>query len=135
MREEAARSTALNYSSSGNQSMTWQALARRPCFEAGHGRLFKRVWLQIDRVEAIANPGDYFARQIDVLDTSVIVSRGRDGVPRAFHNLCRHRGNRVVKQAAGSAKAFSCGFHGWTYNSKGALMNIPSVVDQPSQSA
>ncbi|MBF6567772.1 MAG: aromatic ring-hydroxylating dioxygenase subunit alpha [Candidatus Binataceae bacterium] len=94
-------------------------------FEAERSRLFKHVWFQLGRVEVIPNPGDYFVRQIDVLGASVIVSRGRDGVLRAFHNICRHRGNRVVKQAAGSAKAFSCGFHGWTYNSEGALVNIP----------
>jgi len=94
-------------------------------FEDERSRLFKRVWLQVGRVEAIPNPGNYFVSQLEVLGASVFVTRGRDGVLRAFHNLCRHRGNRLVKQAEGSAKAFSCGFHGWTYNSEGALVTIP----------
>jgi phenylpropionate dioxygenase-like ring-hydroxylating dioxygenase large terminal subunit len=100
-------------------------------FEAERERIFKRVWLQVGRAETIPNPGDYFIKELAVLDASVLVIRGRDGVLRAFHNLCRHRGNRLVNQSAGSAKAFACGFHGWTYSSEGELVNIPLEQEFP----
>src|SRR5262249_58285234 len=50
--------------------------------------------------------------------------RGRDGTLRAFLNVCRHRGAKVV-QDCGSAAAFTCPYHGWTYGSDGMLRGVP----------
>ena len=94
-------------------------------FERERESIFKHVWLKIGRVEEIPRPGDYFVRDIAVLRASLLVIRGADGVMRAFHNICRHRGNRVVKTCKGSAQSFFCGFHGWTYNAQGGLTYVP----------
>src|SRR6476660_1891378 len=60
---------------------------------------FRGSWIGAGRAEAIANPGDYFLR--DVGGESVIVTRGADGAIRAFHNVCRHRGTRLCSEAEG----------------------------------
>ena len=74
--------------------------------------IFSKVWLNVCRIEQIPNPGDYFVKDISVCNTSVIVVRGKDGQIRAFHNMCSHRGNKVVWDQHGNSSAFSCKFHG-----------------------
>jgi phenylpropionate dioxygenase-like ring-hydroxylating dioxygenase large terminal subunit len=89
-------------------------------------RIFRRQWLMVGRVEQLAQPGDYFSREIAAVDSSIVVIRGDDGRLRAFHNSCRHRGNRVLAKSCGRlGKAFSCGFHGWTYDLRGNLIRVP----------
>src|SRR5262249_42132924 len=55
---------------------------------------------------------------------SIVVVRGADGVVRGFLNACRHRGNEIA-EGSGSAKAFVCRYHGWTYDLDGALRHVP----------
>nr|AMK59207.1 Rieske (2Fe-2S) iron-sulfur domain protein [uncultured bacterium UPO45] len=94
-------------------------------FEREREKIFKHVWLKIGRVEEIPRPGDYVVKDLAILRTSLLVINGPDGVIRAFHNICRHRGNRLVKTCGGSAQHFFCGFHGWTYDAHGRLTYIP----------
>jgi phenylpropionate dioxygenase-like ring-hydroxylating dioxygenase large terminal subunit len=44
---------------------------------------------------------------------------------RAFHNMCTHRGNKLVWSDGGCRKAFTCNFHGWSFNTKGQLVGVP----------
>jgi phenylpropionate dioxygenase-like ring-hydroxylating dioxygenase large terminal subunit len=89
--------------------------------------VFRRSWLFIGREYQIPNPGDYFTREMPGLDASVIVSRGRDGVVRAFHNMCTHRGNKLVwqdepsKEVCGNTRRFVCKYHGWQFDPEGEL--------------
>lgn len=53
-----------------------------------------------------------------------VLVRGRDGTVRAFVNMCRHRGARLVGETSGSCRRFSCGYHGWSYDSDGTLVSI-----------
>src|SRR5690242_8748069 len=68
-------------------------------FQEEQERVFLRHWVCAGREEQIAEPGDYFVRDIDT--ESVIVVRAEDGMVRAFHNVCRHRGARICEAAAG----------------------------------
>src|SRR6516164_3427171 len=65
-------------------------------FEAEREAVFKRVWLNVGRIEQLPRVGAYFTKQIDAARTSVILVRDRDDQVRAFHNICRHRGNKLV---------------------------------------
>ncbi|MEO7864589.1 MAG: aromatic ring-hydroxylating dioxygenase subunit alpha, partial [Sphingomicrobium sp.] len=56
---------------------------------------------------------------------SVIVMRSDDGECRAFHNVCRHRGSRLVDGEAGCAKVLTCPYHAWSYDRSGALVGVP----------
>ena len=98
-------------------------------FELERERIFKRCWLNVCRLEDLSKPGDYLVLDIEILHTSVLLVHGEDGVIRAFHNACQHRGNKLVAQCGhGHGKAFSCGFHGWTYDAKGQLVDVPDAV-------
>lgn len=82
--------------------------------------VFLRHWQIAGHVSDIPNPGDWLA--FDLLGERAVVMRGPDGQVRAFMNLCRHRGARVVDGAQGSCKgAIVCPFHGWVYNLDGTL--------------
>jgi phenylpropionate dioxygenase-like ring-hydroxylating dioxygenase large terminal subunit len=70
----------------------------------------------------VRNPGDYLTH--DFAGVPLLVTRDREGVLRAFLNVCRHRGAKVVLERYGNKKAFSCGYHGWTYEGTGALKGI-----------
>ncbi|HWP41781.1 MAG TPA: SRPBCC family protein [Blastocatellia bacterium] len=94
-------------------------------FERERERIFRRVWLNVGRQDEIPNPGDYFVQYIDVINSSILIVRGRDGVIRGFHNMCTHRGNSVARQARGNARSFVCGFHGWAFDLGGMLVHVP----------
>src|SRR5262249_38870975 len=99
-------------------------------YELEREAIFKRAWLNIGRVEELPKAGSYFTKEIPPAKTSVIVSRDIDGVIRAFHNTCRHRGNKLVWDAApheetrGIARQFVCKYHGWRYGLDGACRYI-----------
>ena len=73
--------------------------ASEQVFRAETKRIFYRGWVCVGRAEQIARPGDYFLTQL--VGESLIVVRGRDGVARAFFNVCRHRGTRICTAEQG----------------------------------
>ena len=97
--------------------------------------IFKRAWLAVGRVEQLPRSGSYFTREIQVARTSILVVRSNDGQIRAFHNLCRHRGNKLVwndfpgEETSGNCRQFSCKYHGWRYALDGSL----TFVQQESE--
>ena len=86
--------------------------------------IFRRNWTIVGHVSEIPGPGDFMTH--DVVDERCLTIRGNDGVIRSFHNLCRHRGSRVVSEDRGRCRhAITCPFHGWSYKLDGALRSIP----------
>jgi carnitine monooxygenase subunit len=71
----------------------------------------------------ISGPGDW--RTLVYLGESVVVIRGDDGEVRAFSNVCRHRGSRLVDGNAGCAKVLTCPYHAWSYGRDGRLIGVP----------
>ncbi len=94
-------------------------------FEQEREMIFKKLWLNVGRVDDIPKPGDFFVKEIETLKTEVLVVRGKDNSVRAFHNVCRHRGNKLAQKCSGRANGFSCTFHGWTFDLEGRLVYIP----------
>jgi phenylpropionate dioxygenase-like ring-hydroxylating dioxygenase large terminal subunit len=88
-------------------------------------RIFKRCWLMMAREEEIPKPGDYLKKDLEVCGASILITRGKDGVIRAFHNVCSHRGNLVVLEDSGNASRFVCRYHNWTYANDGRLIGVP----------
>ncbi|MGK8506552.1 aromatic ring-hydroxylating oxygenase subunit alpha [Nocardia asiatica] len=90
---------------------------------AERDKLWAKVWQQVERVEEIPRVGNFLTYEI--LDDSIIVVRTAPDTIRAYHNVCAHRGRRLVDtppgahDARGSRKQFVCGFHGWRYDLEG----------------
>lgn len=93
-------------------------------FEKERDRIFRRSWLRIGRIEDLPGAGSYFVFDLAVLKTSLLVTRDGDGAIRSFHNVCKHRGNKLVRSGKGTRPSFTCGFHGWTYGLDGELRVI-----------
>jgi len=85
--------------------------------------LFRRTPQVMGWAGEVAAPGDFVAR--DVAGVPVLVTRDPDGELRAFLNACSHRG-MPVGVGCGSARRFTCGYHGWSYDNGGQLVGIPS---------
>lgn len=81
--------------------------------------LFRDQPLFMGLSSRLAKPGDYVTE--DVAGMPVLMTRGADGTVRAFANICRHRGAPVAS-GCGNARAFTCPYHGWTYDTAGKLL-------------
>ena len=96
-------------------------------YELEREAIFKRSWLNVGRVEQLPRKGSYFTKELAVANTSVVIVRDMDGEVRAFHNICRHRGNKLVwtdfprEESSGNCRQFVCKYHGWKYDLDGAL--------------
>jgi phenylpropionate dioxygenase-like ring-hydroxylating dioxygenase large terminal subunit len=99
-------------------------------YEAERKAIFSRTWLNVGRVERLPKTGSYFTRELAAAGTSLIIVRGRDSTIRAFHNICRHRGNKLVwndypgEETAGTCRQFTCKYHAWRYSLDGELTFI-----------
>ncbi|MEV6131699.1 aromatic ring-hydroxylating dioxygenase subunit alpha [Streptomyces violaceusniger] len=96
----------------------------REFFDLDIAAVFTRHWLFVAVDAEIPEPGDYTT--VEIGPYSVIVVRGDDENPRAFHNVCRHRGARLLDGERGSVGNLVCGYHKWTYGTDGALRYAPS---------
>ncbi len=86
-------------------------------------RVLLPSWQIVCHVNSIPRPGDYMTFELG--PESVIVLRGRDGVIRAFHNACRHRGARILDGAGNCPGPVTCPYHGWSYRHDGSLVGVP----------
>ncbi len=86
--------------------------------------LFYSHWQFVCHVNEISKPGEFVT--YDVGNERGFVIRDSKNQIHAFHNLCRHRGSRVVSCSQGNSnKVLVCPFHGWTYNLDGSLRGMP----------
>lgn len=90
-------------------------------------KVFGRTWLFLAHDSMIPNAHDFFSTYMG--SDPVIVARQPDGSVRAFLNACRHRGMKVCRAEDGNARSFMCTYHGWTYDSSGALVGVPNLDD------
>ncbi len=96
-------------------------------------KLWRKVWLQAGRIEDIPHVGDFITYEI-LTDSVIIVRTGAEEFS-AYHNVCPHRGRRLIdtppgqRNARGTRKNIVCGYHGWTYGLDGKNVFIPHQDD------
>lgn len=94
-------------------------------FALERDRIFRQAWINVGRVEDIPDKGDYLVREFAVCKVSILIIRGSDGIVRGFHNVCSHRGKKLVLEAKGSCPgSLYCHFHNWVYSDKGRLVHV-----------
>ena len=114
-----------------------EAYLSQDAFDAERERIFSAEWLCVGREELVPSPGDYLL--VEAAGESVIVVRARDQALRAYYNVCRHRGSRLVLDdppsdappgPSGRFKgAIRCPYHAWTYGLSGELRNAPFLSE------
>jgi phenylpropionate dioxygenase-like ring-hydroxylating dioxygenase large terminal subunit len=93
-------------------------------FELERERVLNRNWLLAGRSSDVAATGDWLS--FETHGETVVVTRQADGSLAGFHNVCSHRGPSFVTDAKGcGAKRFTCPYHGWVYDTTGALVGVP----------
>jgi phenylpropionate dioxygenase-like ring-hydroxylating dioxygenase large terminal subunit len=92
--------------------------------------LFRQLPLIVGNTSELKEPGDYLTH--DASGVPLLIVRGKDGIARAFLNVCRHRGTRLVTEAHGNARAFVCRYHAWSYETNGTLLRVPHREYFPS---
>jgi phenylpropionate dioxygenase-like ring-hydroxylating dioxygenase large terminal subunit len=85
--------------------------------------LFREYPLVVGFSSRVKQPGDYFTDALG--PTPILVTRNPGGELRAFANICRHRGSRLVDGCGSGAARFSCPYHAWSYDTDGKLRAIP----------
>ena len=91
--------------------------------EAELARVIERSWQLAGHVNRVSEPGDYITVQVGT--QPVLVMRDKEGELRAFRNVCRHRGSRLLSGSGNCGKALRCRYHGWTYRHDGSLIGVP----------
>lgn len=93
-------------------------------FEREKAALFSSTPILLGHVSMLPNPGDVFTH--DLLGKPIMVVKAEDGAVRAFLNVCRHRGVRLVNAPDTiNKKTFVCPYHNWTYKLNGDLKHVP----------
>jgi Rieske 2Fe-2S family protein len=85
--------------------------------------LFRGGWVCAGHADQVRERGDFL--MVEIGSDSVFVVADDAGIPRAFHNVCRHRGARLVEQPEGRMRRLQCPYHAWSYGFDGALRSAP----------
>jgi phenylpropionate dioxygenase-like ring-hydroxylating dioxygenase large terminal subunit len=91
-------------------------------WEAEMELVFKRVPLMLGFTAEMPNVGDYKA--MEAAGLPILITRAKDGVARAFLNVCAHRAAPVANEGHGNCPRFTCKYHGWTYGPDGKLIGV-----------
>ena len=90
-------------------------------------QVFGRAWLMIGHESLVPNANDFFLSYMG--EDPVILTRDSKDQIHVFLNMCRHRGNRIVRADDGNAKNFMCTYHGWTFSNEGKLVSVPGLQE------
>ena len=112
----------------GSRTMPREAYTSEAILAEERERIFARGWNCAGRASNLKQPGDFFVREI--AGESIIVTRDKSGTPRAFFNVCRHRGTRICREASGHfPESIQCSYHAWTYALDGRLVGAPHMQE------
>ncbi len=97
--------------------------------ELEYESVIRRSWQFACHVNQAKNPGDFVT--LDLPRDSVLILRGKDGVLRAFMNVCRHRAAKLLDGSGQCKGRVTCPYHGWSYDLSGRLKAVPSEKTFP----
>jgi phenylpropionate dioxygenase-like ring-hydroxylating dioxygenase large terminal subunit len=123
----AGGSWTQKYSELGTGPVSYADSTDPSHYELERQAIFRKSWLNVGRIERLPKTGSYFTKELPVIDASLIIVKGKDGQVRAFHNVCRHRGNKLVwndfpgDETEGTCRQFTCKYHAWRYGLDGEL--------------
>ena len=110
------------------ETLAWSAYSDPALPGRERERIFAHAWQYVGHLGELGEGAGYFAGRVG--DIPVVVTRDRDGVLRAFLNVCRHRGS-VLAAGAAARETLQCSYHAWTYGLDGALVAAPRSNREP----
>ena len=88
-------------------------------------KVFGGTWVYLGHESEISKPNDFVSRNLGL--RPIILTRDGSGKINALFNRCSHRAATVCRQREGSARYFTCGYHGWTFSNAGKCVSIPGA--------
>ncbi len=104
------------------QSLRAEAYVDPAWFRLDQDEIIAKSWQWVCHVEKLRAPGSY--PTIDIARHPIAVVRDRDGVLRAFYNVCKHRAHHLLT-GSGETTRIMCPYHAWTYRLDGQLIRAP----------
>ena len=126
----SAGSWTQNYPELGTDPVDYTDSVDPAFYEDERQAIFRKSWLNVGRINRLPKTGSYFTKELACVGTSLIIVKDKEGVVRAFHNICRHRGNKLVwddypnEETAGTCRQFTCKYHAWRYGLEGDLTYV-----------
>ena len=77
-------------------------------------KIFCDKWTVIGVGSSIANPGD--TKPYNLLGIPLIIVRDKDLNIRVFHNVCSHRGFKLIHKPCTLKNVIRCPYHSWSYD-------------------
>jgi Rieske 2Fe-2S family protein len=94
-------------------------------FELEFEKFFSKMWLFVGREEDVPEVGNYFVRE--VAGSSFFVIKTETGAVKGFHNFCRHRCAKLLRDTEGTRRIIQCPYHAWSYSLDGRLVSAPNM--------
>lgn len=91
--------------------------------ERENASVFKRNWVFVAHRCDVPDPGD--VKPLTVAGLPLLLVRDNEGTVRVFHNVCRHRGRKLVDRACQGQRVLTCPYHRWAYDLEGRLQATP----------
>src|ERR1044072_5472510 len=128
-REEPGMSAARKYAviDPASGKLDRRIFSDQAVYDDEMEKIFGRAWLMIGHESLVPEPDDFFHTYMG--EDPVILTRDGQGRLHALLNMCRHRGNRVVRCDDGNATRFMCTYHGWAYGNDGRLEHVPGTSE------
>ncbi|WPH03140.1 Hypothetical protein R9X50_00601500 [Acrodontium crateriforme] len=96
-------------------------------YELERRAIFSKKWQLITHKARFNEPGAWI--KYDIAGFDFVLCRDRTGKINGFHNICRHRAFPVIEGLEGTARIFSCKYHGWSYGLNGKLAKAPGYQE------
>ena len=88
-------------------------------------KLFEDKWVVVGVASSIPNIGD--AKPFDLLGIPIIILRDKKNKIRVFHNVCSHRGYKLLQNSCKIKNVIRCPYHSWAYDTGGKLIATPHL--------
>ena len=88
-------------------------------------KLFEDKWVVIGVASSLPNVGD--SKPFDLLGIPLLIVRNKKNKIKVFHNICSHRGSKLVTEASNNKNVIRCPYHSWSYNLNGDLIATPHI--------
>ncbi len=88
-------------------------------------KLFEDKWTVIGTASSLSKIGD--AKPFDLLGLPLLIIRNKKNKIKVFHNVCSHRGVKLVNKAGNLRNVIRCPYHSWSYTSDGELVATPHI--------
>jgi len=101
------------------------------CYLNGHytkierKKIFEDKWVTIGVASSVPNPGD--TKPFDLLGIPLIIIRDKNKKVRVFHNVCSHRGYKLIHEECSLTNVLRCPYHSWSYDFEGKLVATPHL--------